>query len=47
MVGVPAKQIGWVSIAGHTLKFDENSEATDSYDNSKYKIVDDNLEVIN
>lgn len=46
MVGVPAKQIGWVSIAGNTLVFDENDEATDSYDNSKYKIIDDNLEVI-
>ena len=46
MVGVPAKQIGWVSIAGNTLNFDENDEALDSFDNSKYKIVNDNLEVI-
>jgi len=46
MVGVPAKQIGWVSYAGNTLEFDENNEATDNYDNSKYKIVDDMLEVI-
>ena len=46
MVGVPAKQIGWVSKAGNTLVFDANSEAVDSFDNSKYKIVDDNLEVI-
>nr|WP_321268068.1 acyltransferase [uncultured Sulfurimonas sp.] len=46
MVGVPAKQIGWVSIAGNTLKFDENNEAVDSFDNSRYKIVNDNLEVI-
>jgi len=46
MVGVPAKQIGWVSKAGNTLVFDTNSEAVDSFDNSKYKIVDDNLEVI-
>jgi len=46
MVGVPAKQIGWVSIAGNTLNFDENDEATDSFDNTKYKIVNDNLEVI-
>jgi UDP-2-acetamido-3-amino-2,3-dideoxy-glucuronate N-acetyltransferase len=46
MVGVPAKQIGWVSRAGNTLEFDEEGIATDAYDNSRYKIVDDNLEVI-
>lgn len=46
IVGVPAHQIGWVSKAGNTLKFDENSEAVDSFDGSKYKIVDNNLVVI-
>jgi UDP-2-acetamido-3-amino-2,3-dideoxy-glucuronate N-acetyltransferase len=46
MVGVPAKQIGWVSIAGNTLNFDANNEAIDSFDNSKYKIINDTLEVI-
>ena len=45
MVGIPAKQIGWVSYAGNTLVFDENDEAIDSFDDSKYKIVDKNLEV--
>lgn len=43
MVGVPAKQIGWVSRAGNTLTFDENNEAIDPYDGSRYKIVNDNL----
>ncbi len=45
MVGVPARQIGWVSKAGNTLKFDENNIAIaiDSFDNSKYKIENDNL----
>ena len=43
MVGVPAKQIGWVSKAGNTLKFDENNVAVDSFDNSKYIIENDNL----
>lgn len=38
MVGVPAHQIGWVSRAGNTLQFDENGIAKDSFDNSKYKI---------
>ena len=46
MVGVPARQIGWVSIAGNTLKFDENNMAIDSFDNSKYKIENDNLILI-
>lgn len=46
MVGVPAKQIGWVSKAGNTLKFDENKIAIDSFDNSKYKIQNDNLILI-
>jgi UDP-2-acetamido-3-amino-2,3-dideoxy-glucuronate N-acetyltransferase len=36
MVGVPAKQIGWVSKAGNTLTFDENNKAIDDYDNSRY-----------
>jgi len=46
MVGTPAKQIGWVSYAGNTLRFNENDEAIDSFDDSKYKIVDNNLEVL-
>ncbi|MFA5455719.1 MAG: acyltransferase [Sulfurimonas sp.] len=43
MVGVPAKQIGWVSRAGNTLKFDENGFAVDIYDGSRYKLEDDNI----
>ena len=46
MVGVPARQIGWVSKAGNTLKFDENNIAIDIFDNSKYKIQNDNLILI-
>ncbi|MBE0515416.1 acyltransferase [Sulfurimonas sp.] len=46
MVGVPARQIGWVSKAGNTLKFDENNMAIDSFDNSKYKIENGNLILI-
>ncbi|AXX90461.1 N-acetyltransferase [Arcobacter suis] len=46
MVGVPAKQIGWVSKAGNTLKFDENKIAIDIFDNSKYKIQNNNLILI-
>ena len=46
MVGVPAKQIGWVGVSGNTLEFDENNNAIDSFDNTKYKIQNDNLKVI-
>jgi UDP-2-acetamido-3-amino-2,3-dideoxy-glucuronate N-acetyltransferase len=46
MVGVPAKQIGWVSKAGNTLTFDENSNATDSFDGSQYKIENDYLLIV-
>lgn len=40
MVGVPAKQIGWVSIAGNKLKFDEENIAIDTFDNTRYKLND-------
>ncbi len=46
MVGVPARQIGWVSRAGNTLEFDMDGFAIDSFDNTKYKIENDNLVVI-
>ncbi len=36
MVGVPARQIGWVSRAGNTLTFNENNEAVDTFDGSTY-----------
>jgi UDP-2-acetamido-3-amino-2,3-dideoxy-glucuronate N-acetyltransferase len=38
MVGVPARQISWVSKAGNRLKFNSNNEAIDSFDNSKYQL---------
>lgn len=43
MVGVPARQIGWVSRAGNTLTFNENGVAVDDFDNSKYKLENDEL----
>jgi len=43
MVGVPARQIGWVSRAGNTLNFDENNIAIDPYDNSRYILENDQL----
>ena len=46
MVGVPARQIGWVSKAGNTLKFDGNGLAVDDFDGSSYRVVDENLIVV-
>jgi len=46
MVGVPARQIGWVSRAGNSLTFNEEGVGVDDFDNSKYKIVNDALEVL-
>ncbi|MBA1437823.1 MAG: N-acetyltransferase [Epsilonproteobacteria bacterium] len=39
MVGVPAKQIGWVGVSGNTLQFNEDNETYDS-DGRKYAIID-------
>lgn len=46
MVGVPARQIGWVSRAGNTLMFDEKNIAIDSFDNSHYKLENGQLTLI-
>jgi len=46
MVGVPAKQIGWVSKAGNTLKFNKEKKAFDYFDNTEYKIENDELIII-
>ena len=45
MVGVPAKQIGWVGISGNTLEFNNDNIAIDS-DGKKYVIIDENLKEI-
>jgi len=44
MVGVPARQIGWVGISGNTLKFNSNNEAKDEF--ATYKLVNNQLEVV-
>ncbi|MCG8883427.1 N-acetyltransferase [Tenacibaculum finnmarkense] len=43
IVGVPGKQIGWVSKAGNTLKFNERGIAVDLYDNSVYHIMNNQV----
>jgi UDP-2-acetamido-3-amino-2,3-dideoxy-glucuronate N-acetyltransferase len=40
MKGNPARQSGWISEAGHTLKFDENNMATCPESGVKYHIID-------
>jgi len=42
MVGVPARQIGWVGVSGNTLEFVDN-EATDEF--GKYTLEDECLKV--
>ncbi len=42
MVGVPAKQIGWVGISGNTLEFTEN-KSEDEF--AFYELVDEDLKV--
>ena len=44
MVGVPARQIGWVGVSGNTLEFVDNI-AIDS-DGRRYSIVNDNLKEV-
>ncbi len=44
MVGVPARQIGWVGISGNTLEF-ENNKAEDEY--AFYELAADSLKVTN
>ena len=47
MVGVPAKQIGWVSKAGNTLIFDEHLIAIDNFDGTVYKVENNALKAMN
>lgn len=44
--GVPGKQQGWVSKAGHKLEFDKNNIAIDDFDQTKYKLNVDRVELI-
>ncbi len=46
MVGVPARQIGWVDKAGNRMEFDENGIAIDSYDGTKYRVENDEIKVV-
>lgn len=41
MVGIPARQIGWVGISGNTLVFDKNGIAIDDF--GRYKLKNNEL----
>jgi UDP-2-acetamido-3-amino-2,3-dideoxy-glucuronate N-acetyltransferase len=45
VVGVPARQIGWVGVSGNTLGFNSDNIATDS-DGRIYAIINENLKEI-
>ena len=46
-VGNPAKQIGWVSQYGHRLNFDDNGKAICQESKQEYKLLKDNVSLIN
>lgn len=46
MVGVPARRIGWVSIAGNKLLFGKDGYAEDPFDGSKYHRDNDSVTLI-
>jgi len=45
MVGVPARQIGWVGVSGNTLRFDGEGVATDT-DGRCYVIIENQLKEV-
>ena len=46
-VGNPAKQIGWVSEYGHRLNFDKKGKAICPESKQEYKLLDDNVSLVN
>ncbi|NLL13983.1 MAG: N-acetyltransferase [Fibrobacter sp.] len=46
MAGVPARRIGWVSISGNKLFFDENGLAEDNFDRTRYQLNNDIVTLI-
>ncbi len=46
MVGVPARQVGWMSRYGHRLHFDENGIAVCPESGEKYKLENDEVKII-
>ncbi|MFN3556989.1 MAG: DapH/DapD/GlmU-related protein [Bacteroidales bacterium] len=46
VVGNPAKHIGWMSVYGHRLEFDEKNEAICPESKEKYRLLDGRVEKI-
>tara|TARA_E500000178_G_C16854957_1_gene676904 strand:+ start:338 stop:916 length:579 start_codon:yes stop_codon:yes gene_type:complete len=46
VVGVPAKQIGWVSMAGNRLEFNKKNIAIDVFDKSQYILENGKVKLI-
>ena len=46
LYGVPAKHQGWVSKDGNRLIFNDNNIAIDSFDNTKYKLSNDSIQIL-
>ena len=46
LYGGPAKHQGWVSKAGNRLIFNDNNIAIDSFDNTKYKLSNDSIQIL-
>ncbi|MCA9666603.1 MAG: N-acetyltransferase [Myxococcales bacterium] len=46
VVGVPGRQVGWVSRAGNTLTLDARGEAHDAEDGTRYQLRDGVLELL-
>jgi len=46
VVGVPAKQVGWMSAFGETLQFDEQGMATCSGSGQQYQLKDGQVKLV-
>lgn len=46
ITGVPGRLAGWVDKAGNRLAFNQNGEAVDSYDRTRYRQHPDRLEIL-
>jgi len=46
LTGNPAKQIGWVSKAGHRLQFDETNQAACKETGERYKLLNGRVELL-
>jgi len=44
VVGIPAKQVGWMSEYGHRLQFDKSGEASCPESGQAYRLADDNVQ---